>query len=489
MDIALHKNNIRYVNFAFLQILNIQTNFFKQSITMKKLFTIFSVSLSLAVVTATAQVKIGIPAGAPAASSILDLSNTGAAATAKKGFLGPQVALSGNDDATTVPSPAIGLMVFNTTAAGTGATAVSVGYYYFDGTWKQMVSSAAPTSGNIYTADGTLTGNRTLNSGGFKLNLNTKVGFGTITPASQLEVFASTQITSLATDSGYIMLGQGGSVHQLFDFNSIQTKNNATTAGVLNLNPFGGGVNISNASNILLNGSLQTAFLATSTNTTLTTAHHILKATNTGLNSVTTFTLPTNSAALAGREYVFIAPIQGANNFIGQAMTARATIASATANIIINGEAAGLSSFDMMGSSTCTAISDGTNWIITGASPNQFQVEKADLSTDQLIVNFASAQLRGGIMKVEGGQHTASGGGTGNFYINLLIDVQEGTFAKAEMFGHGTSQTPTFNTAKTVVSFADGGGFVYTYTISGTNLNFKNSSGGSRPLRVTITKL
>ena len=90
-------------------------------------------------------------------------------------------------------------------------------------------------------------------------------------------------------------------------------------------------------------------------------------------------------------------------------------------------------------------------------------------------------------MKVEGGQHTASGGGTGNFYINLLIDVQEGPFAKAEMFGHGVSRTATFNAGFTSVSFSDGVGS-YIYTISGTNLNFKSTSGGSRPLRVTVTK-
>ena len=192
-----------------------------------------------------AQTKIGSPAGAPNASAILDLSNTGALATAKKGFLGPQVALSGTADATTVPTPATGLMVYNTTAAGSGTTAVVAGYYYYNGSqWVQMVSSTVPASGNIYTADGTLTSSRTLNGAGFKLNFNTKVGIGTSTPASQLEIPLSNAISSLTVDSAYIMLGQAAAVHTLFDFNTIQTKTNATTAGSLQINPLGGNVGV-----------------------------------------------------------------------------------------------------------------------------------------------------------------------------------------------------------------------------------------------------
>ena len=211
---------------------------------MKTLITV-SILLLFISFTGFAQIKFGLPKGTPDGSAILDLSNTGASSTTKKGFLGPQVALSGTADATTVPTPATGLMVYNTTAAGSGSTAVVAGYYYYNGTqWVQMVSSAAPASGNIYTADGTLTSARTLSSGGFKLNLNTKVGLGTSTPASQLEIPLSTPISSLTVDSSYIMLGQPAAVHTLFDFSSIQTKTNANTAGNLLLNPLGGNVGI-----------------------------------------------------------------------------------------------------------------------------------------------------------------------------------------------------------------------------------------------------
>ena len=179
----------------FTQLLTQTYNFKKNKfITMKKLFTIFTVNLLFAGITANAQVKIGLPSGAPAASAILDLSNLDAAATAKKGFLGPQVTLSGTADATTVPSPATGLMVYNTTAAGSGTTAVVAGYYYFNGTqWVQMVSSAAPASGNIYTADGTLTGNRTVSMGTNALNFTGASGININTTSSSVQPLNITQ--------------------------------------------------------------------------------------------------------------------------------------------------------------------------------------------------------------------------------------------------------------------------------------------------------
>lgn len=180
---------------------------------MKKLFTIFSICLLLVGVTANAQVKIGAPAGAPAASAILDLSNTDAAANAKKGFLGPQVSLSGTSDATTVPSPATGLMVYNTTAAGSGTTAVVAGYYYFNGTqWVQMVSSAAPASGNIYTADGTLTAPRTVSMGTNALNFTGASGININTTSTSAFPLSIVQpLSTVIGQPGLIIAGASGS--------------------------------------------------------------------------------------------------------------------------------------------------------------------------------------------------------------------------------------------------------------------------------------
>ncbi|MEY5034382.1 MAG: hypothetical protein RL447_760, partial [Bacteroidota bacterium] len=56
-----------------------------------------------------------------------------------KGFLQPRIALNSTTDVTTIASPATGLMVYNTATAGSGATAITPGVHYFDGTkWVRM---------------------------------------------------------------------------------------------------------------------------------------------------------------------------------------------------------------------------------------------------------------------------------------------------------------------------------------------------------------
>lgn len=66
--------------------------------------------------------KVGIGTANPDASSILNLDVTSLPSNDKKGFLGPKVALNSPTDITTIPSPAVGLLVYNT---GTGTLATS----------------------------------------------------------------------------------------------------------------------------------------------------------------------------------------------------------------------------------------------------------------------------------------------------------------------------------------------------------------------------
>lgn len=108
---------------------------------MKKTFFI-SLFTYLAVTISFAQnVAINADASLPNNSAMLDVKST------SKGMLIPRVALTGTADITTVPSPATSLMVYNTTAAGSGATAVVAGYYYWNGTaWVRMVASTAATN-------------------------------------------------------------------------------------------------------------------------------------------------------------------------------------------------------------------------------------------------------------------------------------------------------------------------------------------------------
>jgi hypothetical protein len=83
--------------------------------------------------------QVGIGTTSPVASAKLQVD------APDKGFLPPRVALQGTDDATkTIPkiaSPATGLLVYNTATAGSGATAVTPGVYYYDGAkWQRVIN-------------------------------------------------------------------------------------------------------------------------------------------------------------------------------------------------------------------------------------------------------------------------------------------------------------------------------------------------------------
>ncbi|MES2764116.1 MAG: tail fiber domain-containing protein [Bacteroidota bacterium] len=94
---------------------------------MKK-STIFLFILCLPVAFLKAQnVAINATGAAPAASAMLDV------ATPSLGILVPRVALTAINAAGPITLPATSLLVYNTATAGAGATAVSPGFYYWDG--------------------------------------------------------------------------------------------------------------------------------------------------------------------------------------------------------------------------------------------------------------------------------------------------------------------------------------------------------------------
>lgn len=78
--------------------------------------------------------QVGIGTTNPASGSMLDIEST------DKGILIPRVTLTGTDDITTItPGASYGLLVFNTATAGAGTTAVTEGFYYWDGTqWVRI---------------------------------------------------------------------------------------------------------------------------------------------------------------------------------------------------------------------------------------------------------------------------------------------------------------------------------------------------------------
>jgi uncharacterized protein (TIGR02145 family) len=99
-------------------------------LNMKHFFALYSLFFMV-----TTQAQVGIGTTTPATSAQLDISST------SKGLLIPRVALTGTTDAVTISSPAVSLLVYNTTVN----SYVTPGYYYNSGTsgsplWVKLVN-------------------------------------------------------------------------------------------------------------------------------------------------------------------------------------------------------------------------------------------------------------------------------------------------------------------------------------------------------------
>ncbi|WP_300669953.1 hypothetical protein [Soonwooa sp.] len=112
---------------------------------MMKFKNIFSALLFMPGVFYTQSKSVGINTNKPDASALLDISGDAPKAyadpNAKFGMLPPRIALKSNIDVATVNRPAVGLLVFNTSNAGTFPNEVSANeYYYWDGSkWEKLV--------------------------------------------------------------------------------------------------------------------------------------------------------------------------------------------------------------------------------------------------------------------------------------------------------------------------------------------------------------
>lgn len=111
-----------------------------------KLQLFVTLLLLLSFISYSQNVGINATGTAPNASAMLDVEST------TRGLLIPRVSLTAiNNNAPIGAGVATSLLVYNTASAGTGATAVSPGYYYWDGT--KWVALSGP-NGRDWSLDG-----------------------------------------------------------------------------------------------------------------------------------------------------------------------------------------------------------------------------------------------------------------------------------------------------------------------------------------------
>lgn len=168
---------------------------------------IYIVLVLCLLLTATFAQNVGVNStgAAPDASSVLDVSST------DKGFLIPRVMLTATNVAAPITTPAISLLVYNTNTAGSGSTAVSPGFYYWDGLkwirfqsnldydkdWFEVGSSLPP---DAITDDMYHTGN---------------IGVGKNTTSYPLDILGQNKERTLnITSNGTVVTGPAYSIYQ-----------------------------------------------------------------------------------------------------------------------------------------------------------------------------------------------------------------------------------------------------------------------------------
>ncbi len=148
---------------------------------MKKFFLLGIMGI-LSIFTMNAQnVGINSTGASPDVSAGLDVSYT------DKGLLIPRVALTATDAAGPITSPVTSLLVYNTATAGSGATAVTPGFYYWNGSgWVRFAGGNGGVNCN--------NANYVIKSDGYNGTCSqiyddgTNVGIGTTTPSYKLDV-------------------------------------------------------------------------------------------------------------------------------------------------------------------------------------------------------------------------------------------------------------------------------------------------------------
>src|ERR1051326_366208 len=241
---------------------------------MRKLCVLFFVAVLLQFSIARAQsVGINDDGSSPHTSAMLDVKSL------SKGLLIPRVALSATNTAGPVTTPATSLLVYNTATAGSGGTAVSPGFYFWNSTsWEKITSSSTPLNAWSLTGNaGTIAGANFIGTTdaqplSFKVN-NSDAGF--IHASNLNTAFGIGALHSALTGTGAANTAIGNSA--LFSITS-GFANTATGVGALYYNTSGQGNTATGVNTLYSNttGSNNTAYgsraLASSVTSSFNTA-------------------------------------------------------------------------------------------------------------------------------------------------------------------------------------------------------------------------
>lgn len=118
----------------------------KQSLHLKtfskKYWIVFLVFFFSASMLRAQNAGINSDGSVPDASAMLDIKSS------NKGLLIPRVSLTSLADLTTIPSPKISLLIFNTATAGSGVNAITPGFYFFNGSnWTPLAGAPGTING------------------------------------------------------------------------------------------------------------------------------------------------------------------------------------------------------------------------------------------------------------------------------------------------------------------------------------------------------
>ncbi|CAI8873533.1 hypothetical protein [Chryseobacterium sp. IT-36CA2] len=173
--------------------------------------------------------QMGVNTPSPASTFDIKAKNTTGTSTNVDGLIIPRVDRQRAQSMVSIPNST--LIYINNIATGSqtgnAINIDTVGYYYFDATnvWTKLNSGNNPT--NIYNADGTLTGNRTVKQNANTLNFtgtavnafsvddgslsvdaaNNRVGIATTAPTNSLDVNGTARVRTINTAASALGVG------------------------------------------------------------------------------------------------------------------------------------------------------------------------------------------------------------------------------------------------------------------------------------------